>query len=163
MLNSSTNKFSMPPISVFSRCPNLGYIKEYLSIPSNSPTLVVTVLFPRDPTLPIVPMYSQKTYIQLLAFILTSASSTISPAKTLPHTPPLLMIPQVTSLDIPLDQIFHHHNSSKNSFSSPATMTTIYTSCGLMKVDNFPDHKTPCNSTLTMQLLLIPLGVMPPQ
>ena len=107
MINPSTKTLDMPPIIVLYRCTNLGYTQCYQSIPPKYPTLVALVLFPRGPAFPSIPMYPQRSYIQVLAFILNSDSSKRSPAKKSPQPSPLLMIPTATSLDIPQYQSVH--------------------------------------------------------
>ena len=163
MLNSSTNTLTMPPISVFYKCLNLVYTKDYQSLSPNSPILVGTVSLPRDPDFPVIPMYQHKTYIQVLTYILTSNSSTSYPAKDLPQPSPLLMLPPATYLAIPSDQILHHSNSSMHSFRFPDTMAKGSPSSRFTKVENFPYHQTSCSSSLITNLLLIPLEVVPLQ
>ena len=134
MTNSSTNPLAMPTISLLSKWLNLGYTYDYQSLPPNYPTLFKPVLLPKEISCPVIPIYPQKTYIQVLYFILNSSSSTRYPAKKLPHSSPLLMLPPATSLDIPPYQNIHHSKSSRPPFSSPTTIATKYPYVGLMKV-----------------------------
>ena len=134
MLNSSTNTLSMTRINVFSVCPNLAYTYDSQILSQNSPILVTPVICPGYPAYPGIPMYPHKTYIKELAFIFTLYSSKSSPAKTLYHPSPFLMLPPATSLDIPPYQNIHHSKSSRPPFSSPTTIATKYPYVGLMKV-----------------------------
>ena len=131
-----------------------------LFISQNSSTLAAPVSLSRDLTHPIISMYPQNTYTHALVFLLTSNSSTRSPAREIPQYPLFLMLPPVTSFAIPTDKIIHQSNSSRPSFSYLATMSTRYPSSGLMKVQNYPYQQTSCNAILTMKLLLRPLVVI---
>ena len=134
MLNSFTKALTMPHMNVLYRWTNLGCTQYSQSISPISPILVTSVLLPRDPNWPAIPMYPQKTYVQELDFILTLASSARSTAKHLPRPSTLLMLSQATSLYIPPDQSFHHSNSSRPSFSSLATMDTRTPFYGLVEM-----------------------------
>ena len=91
-------------------------------------------------------MYAQKKIIQIIAFILNSASSARSPVGNLPQPSPLLMLTLATYLDIPPYQSVQHSNWPIPSFSSTATMDKRGPSYGLMKEDNFPYQNNLCNS-----------------
>ena len=119
MINPYTNALETIPISVFYKWPKLGYKQDYQSLSPKYPILTAPILFPRDTTFPVIPMYPHKTYIQVLDFILTSASSTRSLAKKLSLPSQWLILPPATYLSIPPGKIVYHSNSSKYSFILP--------------------------------------------
>ena len=135
-------------------------LTEY--IPKLSHPFHTCIIYKR-PWLSCHPNISQKILIQALVSILTSYSSTGSPAKNLPRSSPLFMIPSATSLAIPPYWSVHHSNSSRPSFSSTYTMSERAPSSRLMKVVKFPVQNTSCNSVLTMKFLSMPLVVIPLQ
>ena len=124
------------------------------------------VLFPWVPVYPVTQMFPQNTLIQVLVYILTSASSTRSPVENLPPTSLFLISPPATSLYILKYQSVQHSNSSGSSSISNATRTTRVQSIFLMTVTSLPNQMISCtlldNSTkFVFESIFIRLDILP--